>query len=73
MRRSKEYIQLFVDVLLHHKAKQKCNRIKNIVSVEQTLIYKQQKNSNIKIFSVLIKHELCTNLKLVLNLSHSDP
>ena len=43
--KSKEYIQIFVDVLLHDKAKKKWNRIINIVSLEQKLVYVQYSNA----------------------------
>ena len=59
--------------LLHHKAKQKWNRIINIVSVEQRLIYKQCYNSNAKKIEMLMKLEPYIILELFLNFSDSEP
>ena len=64
-------MQTFVDVLLRHKANQKRNRIINIVSIVQTIIYKYYCNSNAQKLQVSMKLEPCTTRKSFLNRLYS--
>jgi len=65
-------LQSYLTVLLHHKANERRNRMINITSIVETLIYKQHCNSNAQRFKVLMKLEPCIILKLFLNFSHSE-
>ena len=51
---TRDYIQIFIAVLLHHKAKWEWSRIIDIVLIVQKLICKRYYNLNIKNFLVLI-------------------
>ena len=57
--KSKEYTQMIVDVLFRHDAKQKWNRIINIISLGEELVEKQYFNTNIQNIQVLKKLEAC--------------
>jgi len=64
-----EYIQIYADVLLHHKAKQKWNRILSIASIVQNY---STNSITTRIFELYTRLEFYSIIKSFLNVSNSE-